>query len=356
MKSIAILCNYRLDPNRVGGMDYFYWAFDAACREQGYKITWFFPNNAKHGNYPKLHIVDCKENRIEDFFLQYLKTESATYDYIICHFLEICTSFYRDVRNVTSAKIIAVDHNPRPLGGYTWRKQIRKRINGVRFGKYIDTYVGVSEYTRRELIKDFGNGIASRIQVVYNGIDVSRIRKRVVRNMRHPQFLVACHLRESKGIQDLIEAVSILPDLTKTHIHIDVYGDGPYRSILEEKTAAYGLQKQINFNGSSDKLFDIYANYDYLIHPTHMECFSLGLLESLAANVPVITTPVGGNEEAVKHGVNGFIFAAKNIQALSRLLMNVFEGKLSINEEVDEQIRIKFTIDMMVNNHLHLLD
>jgi hypothetical protein len=84
MKSIAILCNYRLDPNRVGGMDYFYWAFDAACREQGYKITWFFPNNAKHGNYPKLHIVDCKENRIEDFFLQYLKTESARYDYIIC--------------------------------------------------------------------------------------------------------------------------------------------------------------------------------------------------------------------------------------------------------------------------------
>jgi glycosyltransferase involved in cell wall biosynthesis len=260
------------------------------------------------------------------------------------------------VRNVTSAKIIAVDHNPRPLGGYTWRKKIRKRINGVRFGKYIDTYVGVSEYTRRELIKDFGNGIASRIQVVYNGIDVSRIRKRVVRNMRHPQFLVACHLRESKGIQDLIEAVSILPDLTKAHIHIDVYGDGPYRSILEEKTAAYGLQKQINFKGSSDKLFDIYANYDYLIHPTHMECFSLGLLESLAANVPVITTPVGGNEEAVKHGVNGFIFAAKNIQALSSLLMNVFEGKLSINEEVGEQIRNKFTIDMMVNNHLHLLD
>ena len=30
-----------------------------------------------------------------------------------------------------------------------------------------------------------------------------------------------------------------------------------------------------------------------------MECFSLSILESLAANIPVITTPVGGNLEVV---------------------------------------------------------
>ena len=28
LKKIAILCNYELLPERVGGMDYFFWQFD----------------------------------------------------------------------------------------------------------------------------------------------------------------------------------------------------------------------------------------------------------------------------------------------------------------------------------------
>jgi glycosyltransferase involved in cell wall biosynthesis len=32
---------------------------------------------------------------------------------------------------------------------------------------------------------------------------------------------------------------------------------------------------------------------------SHMECFSLSILESCVMNVPVITTNVGGNEEVI---------------------------------------------------------
>ena len=39
-----------------------------------------------------------------------------------------------------------------------------------------------------------------------------------------------------------------------------------------------------------------------------MECFSLSILESLSANIPVITTTVGGNLEVVTHEENGFIY------------------------------------------------
>lgn len=355
MRNIAVLCNYVLDPNRVGGMDYFYWAFDASCREKGYSVTWFFPNRATHGQYTTLNIISAEHTRIEDCFIQHVKQGSTSYDYVICHFLELCTSFYRDLRSLTKAKIIAVDHNPRPLGGYTWRKKLRKRINGIRYGKYTDIYVAVSEYTRNELIRDFGKGVAGKIKVIYNGIDVARIKTRKHRNTQNPSFLVACHLRESKGIQDLIDAVNGLAEDIKAEVRIDVYGDGPYRSSLEKKIVEYHLQNQIHFKGSTDKLTEIYSTYDYLIHPTHMECFSLGLLESLAANVPVITTPVGGNEEAVKNGINGFIFPAKDSYALSSLIGKVYKGEMRIISDVDSLIRTTFTIENMVSGHMQLL-
>jgi len=60
------------------------------------------------------------------------------------------------------------------------------------------------------------------------------------------------------------------------------------------------------FFGSSPKLNQIYSKYDYMIQPTYMECFSLSILESLSANVPVITTTVGGNEKVIVEDVNRF--------------------------------------------------
>jgi glycosyltransferase involved in cell wall biosynthesis len=355
MKSIAILCNYRLEPTRVGGMDYFFWEFDAACKAQQIIPTWFFPNSAIHGRYNELNIIAANDHTIETSFMQYLKTNKQQFDTIICHFLELCTRFYQDVKNRTGAKIIAIDHNPRPIEGYPLKKRIRKRLNGLQFGKYIDVFVGVSKYTRNELIRDFGKIIADKIQVVYNGIDTSKIKVRTLRNKIHPTFLVACHLRESKGVQDLIEAVRLLSEATKSKFHIDVYGDGPYRKNLETMVSTYQLNNQFEFKGSSDRLFEIYHLYDYLIHPSHMECFSLGLLESLSANVPVITTNVGGNEEAVKQGVNGYIFSAHDSISLSEVLVKIHTGAIAIESNTSEDIRNSFTITKMVKQHISLI-
>lgn len=355
MKSIAILCNYRLDPDRVGGMDYFFWAFDAACKQVGRSVTWYFPNQGSHGIYPDMHIIPAGEHSIENAFLNDIALTKKKYDTVITHFLEICTPFYKEVKQLTGARIIAVDHNPRPIEGYPLRKRLRKRINGMMYGRFIDQFIGVSDYTCKELIKDFGNRIATKTTIIYNGIDVSKIRTREKRANTHPSFLVACHLRESKGVQDLIQAISILPNDLKTQLHIDVYGDGPYRSTLEKMASSLQLNNNFSFKGSSDRLNEIYHKYDYLIHPSHMECFSLGILESLAANVPVITTPVGGNEEAVLHERNGYIFPVRDVKALSRIVSELYMGNMLIKENVSAVIRNRFTIQHMVTEHLAII-
>ena len=87
-----------------------------------------------------------------------------------------------------------------------------------------------------------------------------------------------------------------------------------------------------------------------------MECFSLSILESLAANVPVITTPVGGNLEVISNGVNGFIHEVSDVKALSLIIRNIISKELTINNATRPLIENKFSIDTMVKNHIKYLD
>lgn len=354
-QKIAVLCNYQLLPERVGGMDYFFWQFDKKCKENNIQVDWYFPNSSHHGSYPDLTIYASETESLENHFLKLCSQNETEYSHIITHFIELCTPFFKKVKQISKAKIIAIDHNPRPLHGYPFEKRVKKKIKGLLYAKYINTFIGVSNYTKTELIKDFGSQIESKIQVIYNGIDLNAIQVRSKRNQTKPSFLTASHLRESKGIQDLIQAVFVLPENIKKNIKIDIYGDGPYREELQNQVKILRLECCFHFMGSSSNLKSIYCQYDYLLQPTHMECFCLSILESLAANVPVVTTNVGGNEEAIMNTVNGFIFTAKDVPALTTLLAEIYLGikKIDLNTRLDVEKR--FSLEKMVNEHIQLL-
>ncbi|WP_264535032.1 glycosyltransferase family 4 protein [Flavobacterium sp. N1736] len=355
MTKIAILCNYELLPERVGGMDYFFWDFDKKCKENNIEVHWFFPNTSNHGEYSNLTIHSNKTQSVENNFLSFCKQHQTEYSHIITHFVELCTPFFYKISKLSKAKIIAVDHNPRPLGGYSFKKKLNKRLKGILFSRYIDLFVGVSDYTVNAILEDFGSHLKSKTQTVYNGVILDSILVRETRNTAKPSFLVASHLRESKGIQDLIEAVNLLPTQIKNEIAITVYGDGPYKKQLEEKIKQYALEKSFVFMGSKANLNEIFFQYDYMLQPTHMECFSLSILESLAANVPVITTNVGGNTEAITHEENGYIFEAKDIKTLAKILEDIYLGNKKISVNTRELIANFFSLPKMVENHFKLI-
>ena len=352
---IAILCNYVLMPERVGGMDYFFWNFDKKCKENNVQVDWFFPNRSLHGEYGKMTIFESNHQSLELFFLDFYAQQAPVYSHVITHFVELCTPFFKKLKQVSHATIIAIDHNPRPINGYPLKKKLEKKVKGFLYSKYIDQLVGVSNYTVGEIIKDFGFQVKSKTRTIYNGVLIQNIDVRTERNHNMPTFLVASHLRESKGIQDLIMAVQPLSLEIKNEIKIDIYGDGSYQNQLMEKIKKYQLEDCFSFKGNQSNLNEIFSQYDYMLQPTHMECFSLSILESLAANVPVITTNVGGNEEAVVDGSNGYVFKAKDTIALAAILEEVFLGTKKIHANTRIAIEDKFSLEKMVSAHFALL-
>lgn len=352
-KKIAIVCNYALNPNRIGGMDRFYIAYDQKAKALGFEIDWYFLNYEPFDFYSGLTIFSANHQNTESFFLKKVNQENLQYDILVTHFLALCTSFFKNAKATGIQKTIVVDHNPRPLEGFPLSKILKNKIKGVLYSKYINQFIGVSDYTRKHILKDYGFFLKKKTSVIYNGIDTSVFVKRVNDNIN--QFVVSSHLRPSKGIQDLIQAVAVLDEEIKNQIQIDVYGEGPYEKELLAMTKTNHLEKIIHFKGGSSQLNELLSNYRYLLQPTYMECFSLSVLESLAANVPLITTPVGGNLEIIEHNQNGFIFEPKDYLALAAILKNIVLGNLKIENDVSLQIETDFNLEKMVNEHIQLL-
>lgn len=348
-KNIAVICDYRLNPSRIGGMDRFFWAFDRALKLDGFEVFWYFSSGVVFGDYNSFEICVAGENSLEKTVLD----APHHFDVVITHFIPLCTSFFKAVKERGKPYITAVDHNPRPLEGFSLKKKIKNRIRGRLFSKYIDLFIGVSKYTSNCILYDFGSHLRVKTRVVYNGIETSVYLKREEEN--YGRFIVASHLRESKGIQDLIEALNLLKEEQKKSLKIDIFGEGPLEPYLKNKVKAYQLEQQISFKGSSSRLPELFKNYSFLLQPTYMECFSLSILESLAANVPVITTPVGGNPEIIKKGINGFLFPPGNVIALRDLLNELLLKSISIDYDVSREIENDYHLQRMVQEHISLL-
>lgn len=353
-KRIAVVCNYALNPSRIGGMDRFYVAYDRKAKALGYEIDWYFLDYEPFDFYSELTIFSSNNQNVEAFLLGKVNQEDLKYDILVTHFLALCTSFFKKAKATGIQQTIAVDHNPRPLEGFPFSKILKNKIKGVLYSQYIDRFVGVSEYTRKHILKDYGFFLDRKTSVIYNGIDTSVFVKRLNENKN--KFVLTSHLRESKGIQDLLKALSLLNNNITNQMQIDIYGEGPYEGELRKLTEAFNLTALVNFKGSSSRLTELYADYAYLIQPSYGETFCYSIIESLLCNVPVITTFEAGNVlSLIEESKNGFLFNAGNYQQLAEILKNIVLGNLKIEKDVSLQIDKDFNLEKMVINHIQLL-
>ncbi len=329
-RRIALICQYELLEHRVGGMDHFFGLLMPNAKIKESMLIGFSPMPANHGAYPQLTIISTEYKSIEHFFLNHVKTQDKSYDMVMTHFIELSTFFAKDVKRIGIKSLIQVDHNPRPYGGYRFFKTLKKRIKGLLYSTYVDFFIGVSKNTSLEIIRDFGQSVSYKTKTIYNGVKLESIPiKKENTFSKPPKFMVVSHLRKSKGIQDLIRAVSMLEGPIKDQIVIDVYGSGPMEQELKNQVIELDCTDNFKFFGST-AVVERYKDYDYLIQPTYMECMSLSILEALTAGVPVITTPVGGTPEVVTSGVNGFLFEPGDIEALGEIITRciTLENKL----------------------------
>ncbi|PKK39913.1 hypothetical protein ABB02_00702 [Clostridiaceae bacterium JG1575] len=107
-----------------------------------------------------------------------------------------------------------------------------------------------------------------------------------------------------------------------------IVGTGVDAPALWRESEALGLQGRVVFLGAlpHHQMAAFYRSLEVFLFPTHLE-ESLGMVgvEALACGTPVLASRIGGIQEYLRDGDNGFLLPPKDSGALSESLVHFFQ-------------------------------
>jgi len=194
-----------------------------------------------------------------------------------------------------------------------------------------------SDYGAVSSVRPLLRGREAIIDALPNGVDVHRftpgeaspaLRQQYGLKPEERVVLLVAALDSAhyfKGVPVLLEALARLPEQVKGVF----VGDGDLRAAYVERAHALGLANRVFFPGrvSEDSLVDHYRLADVTVLPstTMGEAFGLVLLESLACGTPVIASNLPGVRTVVAEGVDGWLVAPGDVDALIHALQRMFD-------------------------------
>ncbi|MDP6630588.1 MAG: glycosyltransferase family 4 protein [Kiritimatiellia bacterium] len=181
-----------------------------------------------------------------------------------------------------------------------------------------DHVITVSDELRSLALKTWPAG---DISVVRNGVDADFFRPPApdcVTPSQRCRLICTAQLIERKGIQYLITAMGRL----KEACCLDIYGTGPYQSVLEAHVRDAGLNDTIRFHGVVDRndLLAALQAADLFVLPSLQEGLPLALLEAMACGLGIVSTDVGGIPEVLVHEENALLVPPGDASSLAEAL------------------------------------
>jgi glycosyltransferase involved in cell wall biosynthesis len=135
-----------------------------------------------------------------------------------------------------------------------------------------------------------------------------------------------------KQIQQIAPILDAIPNT-----HLAIVGDGPFRPNLERTFNGH----PVTFAGYLDgeDLSAAYSVSDIFVFPSAIETFGLVVAEAMAAELPVVSTRVGGVPEIITHGENGFIVEPNDVDGMIGHVRDLAENA-DLREKIGSAARI----------------
>lgn len=174
---------------------------------------------------------------------------------------------------------------------------------------------------------------ASRVSLVYNGIDIDAYASRAItgrfggRNgeVGGPVVGFVGRLHSQKGVEYLLQS---LPGVFQRvpRAKAVIVGDGPLRRTLEACVDASNLRCRVRFVGSTTEAATWYPRFDLVVQPSVFEPLGLVAVEAMASAVPVVAFAVDGLSEVVLDKKTGFLVERGNVAELEQAIVMILEN------------------------------
>ncbi len=166
------------------------------------------------------------------------------------------------------------------------------------------------------------------------------------------------HIRPEKGHDYLVRAVKIVLDRCSDVTFVIVGRDDMNGEIrrLEELAARLGIRNRVIFTGFRKDVLNIIPIFDLFVLSSLYEGLPLALLEAMSMGKPAVAPEVGGIQEVVEDGLNGFLVPPRNPEALAERIIQILQDDVlhsKMSQNAYEVVRERFSIQEMVRKIEH---
>jgi glycosyltransferase involved in cell wall biosynthesis len=247
------------------------------------------------------------------------------------------------------------------------KEKLQDRLIYRRILRRLPAVVFVCDYQRDYWTKKYPE-LKPLARVIHNGVDISRLRRddfTVLANklrsdlgISRVAFVFACiaAFRPEKGHLLLIKAFSQMPPDT----YLLLAGDGPVRVAVEAAVRAAGLTNRVRFLGNVEDVRPVIVASNATVLPsTAVETFSMAMLESMALEVPMIASTIGGVAEAITHRETGLLCSPGNSGSLANQMQFLVERPAEaekLGRAASGKISHCFTLEKMVLGYQAVVD
>jgi glycosyltransferase involved in cell wall biosynthesis len=246
-------------------------------------------------------------------------------------------NFYSWLARLQSVKkVFFTDHHSRAAGYVParapfWKRSAARFINGP-----LTKVISVSNYGY-ECMTAFDLLPRKRFQLIYNGVDLSRVkadseraldfrRRYSIPKERSIVTQVSWVIPE-KGISDFLETARLVTQQDRK-VQFVIVGDGAYREQYMKDAAAMGIEDRVTWTGMVEDPFreGVFAAADVVCQLSRWEeVFGWMIAEAMAHGKPVVATRVGGVPELVSDGLSGFLVGRSDTNAASEKLLRLVQ-------------------------------
>lgn len=211
--------------------------------------------------------------------------------------------------------------------------------------------IAVSNFTKSEILKNYKNVRADKIEVIHNGYDSSNYKlisdKRKSQEIldkygiNHPFFLYVGRLEKKKNTPKLLEAFSIVKeDYPNWPIYLSLIGSASYgfdevKYVIED----YNLSAYINIPGwiAEEDMPYIYNSALAFIFPTKHEGFGIPVIEAMASGLPTAVSNLEVLKEVSED--SSLFFDYNNSREIADVMIKLYKEEDLRNKLIKKSLK-----------------
>ena len=247
------------------------------------------------------------------------------------------------------------------VGDWAWERGMNKKIINESFDEFQNNkhnlHLEIAKFSRgwtatkadliitpsnhlKNVVKGWGVKENS-IKVIYNGTKLKNKPDPIDdQPYDYFKFITVGRLAPWKNIDIIIEALSDYKKANQNFIFY-IVGSGPEEIKLKKLVNDLDLENFVTFTGqlNKDDLNHYLQKSDIYIQASSYEGLPHVILEAMSHNLSIISTPIGGTNEVIQDGKNGWVWELENnFKPNKNNLIEIFNNlKLNSSDDINKR-------------------